>query len=88
MSESESTDTVRVLFFSALREAAGLRTLDIEISGPVDRSTLLDLVCAQVPAVREWRSLLSVAVNLEYADADTVIQAGDEVALVTPVSGG
>ncbi|MEM8874929.1 MAG: MoaD/ThiS family protein [Planctomycetota bacterium] len=30
----------------------------------------------------------AVAVNLEYADDDTVIAEGDEVALIPPVSGG
>jgi molybdopterin converting factor small subunit len=36
---------------------------------------------------RLWRSL-AVAVNREYAAAETVLQGGDEVALLPPVSGG
>jgi molybdopterin converting factor small subunit len=36
---------------------------------------------------RLWRSL-AVAVNREYVRAETVLQGGDEVALLPPVSGG
>ena len=40
---------------------------------------------------RALHSLLSyarVAVNADYADADTVLRDGDEVALMPPMSGG
>ncbi len=38
-------------------------------------------------AGRIWSSM-AVAVNQEYASVDSVVQDGDEVALLPPVSGG
>lgn len=39
------------------------------------------------PAMRALSSLM-IAVNQEYAPDDKVIQPGDDVALIPPVSGG
>ena len=77
--------TVRL--FAGLRERAGASTLDVEVP---DAGTVADLLAALdgtpvggMPA----RSFI-VAVNREYADPSAAVRAGDEVALIPPVSGG
>lgn len=48
---------------------------------------LADEFLQQYPLTRDANALV-VAVNEEYADHDQVLNNGDEVALIPPVSGG
>ena len=43
---------------------------------------------AAYPQLAAVQQVLSIAVNSEYAGSHTALQAGDEVALIPPVSGG
>jgi molybdopterin synthase catalytic subunit len=72
---------VSVRLFAGLRERAGAAHLDIELP---DDATVGDLLAVMDLAPRSCVA----AINREYADADTRITPGDEVALVPPVSGG
>jgi MoaE-MoaD fusion protein len=74
---------VTVKLFAVLRERAGASEVTLELpEGARVRDALDSLaeVTAGVPVV--------MAVNREYADADDVLAADDELALVPPVSGG
>jgi len=80
--------TVRVLFFSVLREMVGIRELDLAISGVTSANDLIAAIADKVPEVGEFASCIRLAVNGIYADSNTLIRPGDEVAVITPVSGG
>jgi molybdopterin synthase catalytic subunit len=74
---------VTVKLFAVLRERAGAGELKLELPEGARVQDALDSlaeVAAGVPVV--------MAVNREYADADVVLSADDELALVPPVSGG
>jgi MoaE-MoaD fusion protein len=74
---------VRVLLFAGLRERAGRSEVDLELpDGALVRDALEQLcgVAQDVPVV--------MAINQEYAPADAQLHAGDELALIPPVSGG
>src|SRR5579859_1638384 len=74
---------VSVLLFAGLRERAGASELELELPEGArvgDALERLQELTAGVPVV--------MAVNQEYAGAEQVLQAGDEVALIPPVSGG
>jgi molybdopterin synthase catalytic subunit len=74
---------VTVLLFAMLRERAGARELTIELpEGARVRDALASLgdIAAGLPLV--------MAVNREYAPEDQVLDPGDELALIPPVSGG
>jgi molybdopterin synthase catalytic subunit len=74
---------VTVLLFAMLRERAGARQITIELpDGARVRDALDKLgdIAAGLPLV--------MAVNREYAPEDHVLDAGDELALIPPVSGG
>jgi molybdopterin synthase catalytic subunit len=74
---------VCVRLFAGLRERAGADEIELSLpDGALVRDALaqLDNLVGGVPVV--------MAVNHEYADADAPLQAGDEVALIPPVSGG
>jgi molybdopterin synthase catalytic subunit len=74
---------VTVFLFAMLRERAGARTLTIELPEGArvsDALAALGDLAAGLPLV--------MAVNREYAPEDHVLDAGDELALIPPVSGG
>src|SRR3954469_8912462 len=72
---------VSVRLFAGLRERAGSERIEVELP---DGATVADLLAAMELAPRSCVA----AVNRQYAGPDTPIGAGDEVALVPPVSGG
>ncbi len=74
---------VTVRLFAILRQRAGQDTVALDLpEGARVRDALdaLGAVTADVPCV--------MAVNREYAVGDAVLNAGDELALIPPVSGG
>jgi molybdopterin synthase sulfur carrier subunit len=75
----------KVLFFAHLRDAVGEEFLKIDASG----KTVAELK-AELNRNYNLPKLDSVmtAVNEEFAQDDEVIQDGDEVAFIPPVSGG
>lgn len=80
--------SVSVLLFSILRERIGHSQIQIRVRPNARVRDLLDAVCAEYPQVREFRDAIRVGLNAEYARADAIVRDGDEVALITPVSGG
>lgn len=74
---------VSVRLFAQLRERAGARELELELpEGAVvaDALAAVEDLAAGLPVV--------LAVNREYAPRDAELHAGDEIALIPPVSGG
>jgi molybdopterin synthase catalytic subunit len=71
---------VQVRLFAGLRERAGFAQLELEAATVAD-------VWPQLGLGDEPEGLL-YAVNRRYADRDTALAEGDEVALIPPVSGG
>jgi MoaE-MoaD fusion protein len=76
---------VRIRLFAQLRERAGASELSIELpEGARVRDALAD---AAVAALADGLPLV-LAVNRSYAPPDAPLAAGDELALIPPVSGG
>jgi MoaE-MoaD fusion protein len=72
---------VSVRLFAGLRERAGADRVEVELP---DGARVTDLLAAMGLTPGQC----VVALNREYAEADAVVGADDEVALVPPVSGG
>ena len=49
---------------------------------------LCDRLIAEHPVLATWRDVTRFGVNLEFVPAETMLQDGDEVVLIPPVSGG
>jgi len=79
---------VRVLLFSVLREQVGASEVAVTLPAPATGNTVLDRLATQYPALRGYRTVVRLAVNEQYAPLETTLHDGDEVALITPVSGG
>ncbi len=74
---------VKIRLFAVLRERAGAGSLELDLpegARVADALAAVDHLAAGVPLV--------MAVNREYANPDVELRAGDELALVPPVSGG
>ena len=78
----------RVLLFAALREAAGARELMVEVPEPATVASLREQVAAAHPHLAPLLTAAAVAVNEAYVPDDQPLAAGDQVALIPPVSGG
>jgi molybdopterin synthase catalytic subunit len=58
------------------------------VSGPIPVREAFLTLCERYPALRLMEGRLLFAANAEYAGAEFVLHAGDELALIPPVSGG
>jgi molybdopterin converting factor subunit 1 len=79
---------VNILFFAALRGRAGTRSVDI---AAFDGMTVDDAVLVArkaAPKDPEPGTTVMLALNGEYVKGDQPVKAGDEIALIPPVSGG
>jgi molybdopterin converting factor subunit 1 len=81
--------TVRVRLFAVLRERAGSGSVEVDLP---EGATVADAMTeiSKLPALAGVLDRLKVAmaVNREYATAETLLKAEDEIALIPPVSGG
>jgi len=79
---------IRVRLFARQRELAGARELALELATGVTIEDAWSALVAQVPAIASGRPFVRFARNGDYADADTTLVDGDEVACIPPISGG
>lgn len=81
-------NTVKVLAFGIAKDIVGGTSAEINMpSGKTSVAALKTALMEKYPAFSDLKSL-AIAVNEEYANDQTLIQATDEVVLIPPVSGG
>ncbi len=83
--------TVNVLYFASLRETLGVNAEVVPVTAGATLAALIAALRARGGAYAEaldtskrWRA----AVNQDIAALDTILRAGDEVAIFPPVTGG
>jgi len=79
---------ITVLFFGSLKELAGRSSESLELPDGAPLHDVLEHYAGQFPGMRPMLPSLALAVNQEYSAPQRVLQAGDEVGLLPPVSGG
>jgi len=84
---------VQLLFFAQLRDAAGVSSMDVELETGASIADLVVKVCSQneqkaafVDALRDGSVMVSV--NQKVVDQSKVLNNGDEIGFLPPVSGG
>ena len=78
--------TVRL--FARLRDLIGQGELVREAPAGSTVRTIWDALVREYPAIAPYGETMSCAVNADYARMTTVVDDGDEVAFLPPVSGG
>jgi MoaE-MoaD fusion protein len=79
---------VRVRLFAIQRELAGTRAVDLDLPTGASIEAAWSALVALHPALAPGRPFVRFARNADYADSDTALADGDELAIIPPVSGG
>jgi molybdopterin converting factor subunit 1 len=79
---------IRVKLFAALREAAGLSVVDLELPAGATAEDAWRRLLEGHPVLGPRRASLAAAVNRRYAPFDMPLADGDELVFIPPVSGG
>jgi MoaE-MoaD fusion protein len=79
---------VRILFFGVLKELAGKPAEEMDIPEEASIREVVAAYAKQIPRFTEILPSIAFAVNQHYVAPDTKLRAGDELALLPPVSGG
>ena len=79
---------VRVLFFGQLKEIVGRAVDDVDLADGARVEELFARYGAKHPQLVGFRGSVVASVNQEFADWQSPLAGGDEVAFLPPVSGG
>ena len=79
---------ITVKLFALMREKVGTDTLQLELPEHADIVQALTVLQGQHPALTPYLDNSRFALQMEFVSPDTTLQAGDELALIPPVSGG
>ncbi len=79
---------IKVLFFGLTHDLAGLQQEEAEIPEGANLDGLWERYAARFPRLNDLSQAVLLAVNQEIANRARVLQDGDEVAFLPPVSGG
>jgi molybdopterin synthase sulfur carrier subunit len=85
---TKSAITVNVKLFAAYQEACGVSELVLELPNGTTVAAVCDRLIAEHPKLAQWRDITRFGINLIFVEPDTLLQDGDEVVLIPPVSGG
>ncbi|MDB9375635.1 MoaD/ThiS family protein [Nodularia sphaerocarpa] len=85
---SQSRITVTVKLFAAYQEAYGVSELILEFPHSTAVRAVCDRLIAEHPELSQWREITRFGINLIFVEPDSLLQDGDEVVLIPPVSGG
>jgi sulfur-carrier protein len=86
--EPSANLTVRVRLFAAYQEVCGVPELTFTFPVGTPVNAITQQLQIQYPELAQWQDVTRYGINLEFVAADTVLQNGDEVVLIPPVSGG
>ncbi len=79
---------ITVKLFARMRELAGTNTLSCDVLDGTNIADLINTLQTDYPQLADVVPRTITSVNREFADLDTLLSEGDEVAFFPPVSGG
>ncbi|MBW4421273.1 MAG: MoaD/ThiS family protein [Myxacorys californica WJT36-NPBG1] len=83
-----SVITITVKLFAAYQDAYGVPELQFDLPEGSTVETVCDRLIRDRPELAQWRDITRFGVNFQFVQSDTVLQSGDEVVFIPPVSGG
>lgn len=79
---------LKVRLFAILRDAVGEGEITITVPNGVTVSYLNNEILKKYPQLIPFSNKFVTSVNYKVTSGDTIINSGDEIALLPPVSGG
>ena len=79
---------IKVKFYAICRDLSNMDEAEIELPGNMTVGSLLQELIHQFPDLDSIASRVAVAVNNCYVRKDHILNDGDEISLIPPVSGG
>jgi molybdopterin synthase catalytic subunit len=79
---------VRIRYFASLREAVGASEEALDLPDGATVAQARTLLAAQRPALARLLPTCAAAVNRSYAQAETPLSEGAELAFIPPLGGG
>jgi molybdopterin converting factor subunit 1 len=83
-----STIHVNVLYFAGAKDATGVRMESMELPKNTSVKELLSYLSMTHPKIRDMLNIIQISVNYMVVDKGTILNEGDEVAILPPISGG
>lgn len=80
--------TVTIHVFASLREQLGRSSWNETLTDGTDTEALLRHLASRYPEIAIFQDVIRIAVNDRWVSTAALLAQGDEVALLTPVSGG
>lgn len=80
--------TITVKLFAIYQEVYQTSELSLEFPPQTPVITVLNYLISQHPQLEKWREVTRFGVNLQFVSGDKILENGDEVVLIPPVSGG
>lgn len=80
--------TVTIKLFAAYQEAYGVPELTLTFPAETSVAAVLEKLISEHPELNQWRNLTRFGVNLQFVEPEMMLQDGDEVVFIPPVSGG
>jgi len=83
-----STIHITILYFAGSRDATGVKMESLELPKNTSIKGLLSRLSITHPKIRDMLNIIHISVNYKVVGKDTVLNDGDEVAILPPISGG
>ena len=81
--------TVKILFFSLLREIVGKEESELQVNfEPCTVGSILNQVYIQWPPLKDWDSSILISLDLDYVNREVEVVDGQVIALMPPLQGG
>ncbi len=80
--------TVTVKLFAAYQEAYGRSQLVLQLPPQTSVAKVLEQFITEHPELQKWQNVTRFGVNLQFVAPETLLQDGDELVMIPPVSGG
>lgn len=80
--------TVTLKLFAIYQEIYGVPELTLNLPPQTSIQSVLEQMIADHPSLKPWQAVTRFGVNYQFVEGDTLLQEGDELVLIPPVSGG
>ena len=79
---------LQILFFGVLKDICGTDRATLDLPAESSVHDVMAHYAAEFPKIKNMLGSLAVSVNQKFAPMDAILNSGDEVGILPPVSGG